>query len=76
MPPSAPASAGRVEGKEIVFDALARLAPRADAVYKVKVRGTAPGDMRFKAALKADGLTEPLRREESTKVYSDEDPPR
>jgi hypothetical protein len=61
----------RVEGKDIIFEALPRLAPRADVLYRVVVRGVAPGDMRFRARIKADGLSEPVLREESTKVYGD-----
>jgi uncharacterized repeat protein (TIGR01451 family) len=60
------------EGKEIVFEALPKLAPRADAIYRVKVRGLEPGDMRFQARMKADGLTVPVLKEESTKVYGDD----
>jgi uncharacterized repeat protein (TIGR01451 family) len=66
----------RVEGREVIFEALPRLAPRADVTYRVVVRGIAPGDMRFRARIKADGLSEPVLREESTKVYGDEVTPR
>jgi uncharacterized repeat protein (TIGR01451 family) len=61
----------KVEGREIQFEPLPRLAPRADAIYRVNVRGVAPGDLRFRALLRADGLSEPVLREESTKVYGD-----
>ena len=60
------------EGKEIIFDVLPKLAPRADAIYRVNVRGLAPGNMRFRAGIKADGMPEPLLKDESTTVYSDE----
>jgi uncharacterized repeat protein (TIGR01451 family) len=62
----------RVEGREVIFEPLPSLAPRADVVYRVVVRGIAPGDLRFRARIRADGLTEPVLREESTKVYGDE----
>jgi uncharacterized repeat protein (TIGR01451 family) len=61
----------RVEGKDVIFEPLPNLAPRAEALYRVAVRGVAPGDMRFRARIKADGLSEPVLREESTKVYGD-----
>jgi uncharacterized repeat protein (TIGR01451 family) len=64
----------RVEGREVIFEPLPKLAPRAEAVYRVTVRGLAPGDMRFRARIKADGLSEPVLREESTKVYGDDGP--
>jgi len=62
----------RVEGKEIIFDDLPKLAPRADAIYRVNCRATAPGDIRFKARIKADSLEEPVNKEESTRVYADQ----
>ena len=55
----------------MIFEPLAKLAPRADAIYRVTVRGTTPGDVRFRARLRADGITEPVLREESTKIYGD-----
>jgi len=64
----------RVQGKEVIFEALPKLAPRADAIFRVNVRGLAPGDLRFRAVIRADGLTEPVLKEESTKVYGDDDP--
>jgi uncharacterized repeat protein (TIGR01451 family) len=62
----------RVEGKEVIFEALPKLAPRADAVFRVSTRPLAPGDVRFRARIKADSLTEPVNKEESTKVFGDE----
>jgi uncharacterized repeat protein (TIGR01451 family) len=62
----------KVEGREVIFEALPRLAPRVDAIYRVSVRCLAAGDLRFQARMKADGLTLPVLREESTRVYGDE----
>ena len=64
----------RVEGKEVVFETLPRLAPRADAIFRVSTRPTAPGDVRFKVRVKADSLSEPVNKEESTNVFGDEAP--
>ena len=64
----------RVEGKEVVFETLPKLAPRADAIFRVVTRPTAPGDVRFKIRVKADSLTEPVNQEQSTKVFGDEAP--
>lgn len=58
-----------VSGREIIFEAIPKLAPRADVIFRVNVRGTAPGDHRFRAMLKAEGLNSPIVREETTKVY-------
>jgi uncharacterized repeat protein (TIGR01451 family) len=73
----APAGAQfRVENRDIISDPLPRLAPRADAIYRINVKGLAAGDLRFRARIKADGLTDPVLKEESTKVYGDEIAPR
>ncbi len=66
----------RQEGRELIFEPLPRLAPKADVIYRVQVRGIAPGDIRFRTRIKADGLREPVIREESTRIYSDEAPTR
>lgn len=60
-----------LQGKELIFDPLPKLAPRADAIYRVNVRGVAAGDLRFRARIMADGLSDPVLKEESTKVYGD-----
>ena len=59
-------------GQVIQFDPLARLAARADAVYRVKVRGLKAGDWRFKVLMMSDQLQVPVREDESTTVYDDE----
>jgi uncharacterized repeat protein (TIGR01451 family) len=61
----------RVEGQEVLFAPLPQLAPRADAIYRVLVTGVTKGDVRFRARLISDSLTEPVIEEESTKVYDD-----
>jgi uncharacterized repeat protein (TIGR01451 family) len=60
-----------VEGNELVFDPLPRLAPKADAVYKVTVKCMAKGTIHFKAKASSAGVTEPVSKEESTRVYAD-----
>lgn len=62
----------QVVGKEVIFEPLPKLAPRADAIFRVNVKGLAAGDLRFRAQMKADGLATPVLKEESTKVYGDE----
>jgi hypothetical protein len=62
----------KLQGRDVVFSALPRLAPRADVIYRVTVHCAAPGDLRFQARVRADGLEQPVLREESTRVYGDE----
>ena len=61
----------RVSGQQIHFAPLPKLAPRADAIYRVHVQGVGVGDTRFRAQLSSDSLSEPVSEEESTKVYGD-----
>ena len=62
----------KVEGQQVVFQPLGQLAPRADAIYRVYVHCLRPGDCRFRAQITADGLSNPVLREESTRVYGDD----
>ena len=53
----------------MTFDPLAKLATKADAVYRVKVRGMQPGDYRFRVQMTCDQLKAPVVKEESSRVY-------
>lgn len=64
-------SRGQIDGQRVVFGALEKLAPRADAVYRIKVRGVAPDDFRIEVQATADALASPVTELESTKVYQD-----
>jgi uncharacterized repeat protein (TIGR01451 family) len=58
-------------GNEIIFEPIARLAPRADAIFRVNVKTTAAGVVHFKSRLTSTLLTEPVTKEEATRIYSD-----
>jgi uncharacterized repeat protein (TIGR01451 family) len=60
-------SAGRSAAGGVVFDPL-QLPLRADAVYRVRVRGRQPGDWRCQVELAADGLSRPLVEAVNTRV--------
>ncbi len=55
----------------VVFDPLQRLAPKAETTYRIRVQAIKPGNHRVRAQLSADEM-EPVTKEESTRVYSDE----
>ncbi len=61
-----------VEGNRVLFEPLARLAPKADTTYRVRAKALRPGDLRIRAQLLTDDLQSPVVKEESTRVYSDE----
>jgi uncharacterized repeat protein (TIGR01451 family) len=59
------------QGKQIIFEPLAKLVPRADAIYRVTVRGVAAGDVRFQAQITSTNLQEPVMEQEATRIYED-----
>ncbi len=61
-----------VKGQTVFFSALPKLAPRADAIYRVNIKGTKPGDFRVSVEAKSDTLRSPVVEQESTKVYQDQ----
>jgi len=63
---------GTIRDNLIVFAPLKRLAPRADALFKIQVKATQDGDHRMRIQIQSAELTSPVTKEESTRVYSDE----
>jgi uncharacterized repeat protein (TIGR01451 family) len=61
----------RVQGKQVIFEPLAELKAEVEIIYRLKVRGTIPGDYRTRVQLHSDQLRLPVCEEESTKVYRD-----
>jgi uncharacterized repeat protein (TIGR01451 family) len=57
--------------RSVTFDPISDLAPKTEAIYKVKVKGVFPGDVRFKAMMTSKHLTTPVTKEESTRVYGE-----
>jgi Domain of unknown function DUF11 len=60
-----------VVGADVVFAPVRSLDPRAEVTFKVTVTAQTKGDARFKATLTAGGLSEPVIKQESTRVYAD-----
>ena len=60
-----------IDGTNVIFDALPRLAPKADTTFRVRAKGQQEGDMRIRVQLIADEMRTPVTKEESTRVYSD-----
>ncbi len=61
-----------VQGNSVIFEGLARLAPKAEATYHLRVKGARPGDLHVRFQLKTDEMQSPVLKEESTQVYADE----
>ena len=49
----------RVNGPQLIFDPLAKLATKADAVYRIRC-GAEPGDYRFRVQMTCDQLRQPV----------------
>lgn len=61
-----------VEGGAVVFAPIERLAPQAESLFRVRVEGLQPGDHRLAVEVSSDDLAQPVRKEESTRVFGDE----
>lgn len=62
---------GRASGQQIAFDPIPTLGVKGDAVFRVRVKGTLPGDQRFKVRVSCDQIRTPVTKEESTRFYKD-----
>jgi len=60
----------KLAGQKVTFAPLAKLAPKAKAVYKITVKCTKAGDVRFKVSLISDQMDSPSGETESTRIYS------
>ena len=61
----------RIEGQIVLFSPLQRLAPGAEAVFRVKAKAIAEGDNVIRVQISSDDKTTPVTKDESTRVYSD-----
>jgi uncharacterized repeat protein (TIGR01451 family) len=61
----------KAQGPHLIFDPIATLAAKAEAVYRVKVRGTVAGEVRFRVQLTCDQVRTPIVKEESTRFYKE-----
>ena len=66
-----PTAGVKPQGQQLTFDAIPVLGVRGETVYRVKIRGSAPGDLRFRVQLTCDQLKTPIVKEESTTFYKE-----
>ncbi|HEX4149380.1 MAG TPA: hypothetical protein VHY20_10345, partial [Pirellulales bacterium] len=62
----------QVEGQQVHFQELPRLAPKASTVYRLRVQCQSAGDMRVRVQLTTDDIRTPITKEEATRVYADQ----
>lgn len=61
-----------IEDGRVTFAPLENLPPKAEAVFRLRVRGTRPGDARIRVQVLTAEIQAPITKEESTRIYSDE----
>jgi uncharacterized repeat protein (TIGR01451 family) len=59
----------KAQGQTLVFDPIQTLPVKGEMVYTVRVKGNAPGDLRFRVQLSCDQVRTPVVKEESTSFY-------
>jgi hypothetical protein len=64
-------TAGRPTGQQVVFEPIARFEVKGEAIYRVRVKGTAAGDQRFRVRLMCDQIRTPVVKEENTRFYKE-----
>jgi uncharacterized repeat protein (TIGR01451 family) len=62
----------KAQQNRLVFEPLQQLAPKADTVYRIRAQAMQAGDQRIVVEVKTDDLEQPIRREESTRVFGDQ----
>jgi uncharacterized repeat protein (TIGR01451 family) len=62
---------GRTTGQQILFDPIGAVGVKGEATYRVKVKGTQPGDMRFRVKMTSDQNRTPVVKEENTRFYKE-----
>ncbi|MGD9110314.1 MAG: DUF11 domain-containing protein [Phycisphaerales bacterium] len=66
---SSGATTGRSQANQVVFQPLAKLAPKAKAEWRVVVKAVKPGDVRFKVTMNTDQIQRPVEETEATHLY-------
>jgi hypothetical protein len=67
MQPQGPTQA-RVQGPQVVFEPLATLGPRGEAIYRIRVRGAHAGQGRLHIEAGGDTLARPLQEDVVVRV--------
>lgn len=61
----------RLEAGAVSFEPIRQLPPGSELVFRLAVKGAQPGDHRLVVEVSSDDLTQPVRKEESTRVFGD-----
>lgn len=61
-----------INGQQVIFQPLARLAEKSETVYMIRAQASRQGDVKISVQLKSSDLTTPVVKEEATRVLSDQ----
>lgn len=61
-----------IQGQQVFFSPLERIAPRGEAIYKVTAKGLQHGDHLIRVQVISNESPAPVTKEESTRVYQDQ----
>lgn len=64
-------TANVINGSEVLFEKLPRLAARGEVIFRVRAQAVAAGDQRVRVQILSDDIRLPVTKEESTQVYAD-----
>ncbi len=62
----------KIQDGRLIFDPVQQLAPKADTVFHIRAQGLQAGDQRVTVEVNTDDIEQPIRREESTRVFGDQ----
>ena len=62
---------GKVVGQQITFEPIPQLGVKAEAVYRVRVKGSAAGDYRFRVKLVSSETRQATTKEGNTRFYKE-----
>jgi uncharacterized repeat protein (TIGR01451 family) len=65
----------REEGRMVVFEPIEKLAPRADAIFRINVKALEAGTVLFKIQVTSANLPEAVLKTEATRIYADSPEP-
>jgi uncharacterized repeat protein (TIGR01451 family) len=61
----------KAQGQHLIFDPIQQLPVKGEVVYRVRVKSTVAGDLRFRVQLTCDQVRTPVVKEESTSFYKE-----
>src|SRR6185436_2304066 len=61
-----------IEAGRVAYLPIPSLAPKADAMFRLKIQAERAGDQRVRVQVQSDEMRSPVTKEESTRVYADE----